>query len=425
MSWSRMGCAVALAMVVAGCSSGGGGQQGADAAASPGKGDAQVVVPAPDAADAQQGGGAGDGLSGDDAASGAAGDATRPAPRAPTCSTAEDCKDGELCDCLGRCVADPGGTECVEDKNCGGGAWCDTCIGRCRDQVGLCEPCTSSSACEGTGSACLDYASGGSFCGLGCLTDVGCPAGYRCEQVPGHTSNQCVPSSGLCGAPGECTKDGDCTPPLVCNAALRRCAPGCVDDEACPQGQVCSAGRCGPPCDDASNPCPAGQTCVSGHCKVPGGCVDSSECPEPETHCDATSHLCVPGCETDADCKSFSKVCKQGKCVEKGCEANWYCAFGEVCDLATGKCQPAEGPYCATCDPDNDTVCKTAGADNLCVNFQDEDGNDLGAFCLVACGADPANPCPQGWACTEVDLGDGKPPRHLCVRDCPTPPIGQ
>ena len=343
------------------------------------------------------------------------------APEVPPCVLDTDCDAGEVCDCAGVCQS--GGTlPCVEDKNCGSGSYCDVCWGFCRPLKGLCEPCVNDGECDGVGSACLDLVSGARVCGLACLSDVGCPVGYSCLDIENLSSSQCVPDSGNCEVLGECALDEDCPFPQICNVNLLVCAPGCADDEGCPVGQVCHGGHCIEACDDQSNPCPAGQQCEDGHCSIPGGCVDSADCEEPETYCDLTTSMCVDGCQLDADCKASAQECVNGSCQEKGCTGNFFCAFGQVCNQTTGKCEEASGPYCAECDPNNDTNCQAASSDNLCIGFQGEEGEELGDYCLVACGPDSANPCPQGYACEEVDV-DGTP-QSLCVRNCPVPPVG-
>ncbi len=234
---------------------------------------------------------------------------------------------------------------------------------------------------------------------------------------------QCVPLSGTCTNPGECSNDSDCAFPEICNPDIQRCATGCTDDESCPDTLVCQGGHCIPPCDEMTSPCSPGQTCEEGHCKVPGGCIDSSDCPEKETYCDLEAQKCVTGCKVDFDCKDSSKECANNTCVSKSCPGNYYCGFGEVCSQLTGECEPAPGPHCDPCESDNDTTCEALSPDNLCADFQDEDGKALGSYCLVSCGSDAENPCPQGYSCTSVDLGD-QGTKLLCVRECPVPPVG-
>ena len=414
---------IATLTLLLGCSDGAGtgsAQQsgGSDAVVS--GGDGSGAGPAADAATPA------DGATSPDVAA-----TTDAAQTTPKCKANEDCDAGEVCDCRGACVP-AGVTPCEEDKNCGATAtnYCDTCTGFCATKKKICEPCggTLSSAsggirankeCEKDGSACLDFAGGGKFCGRICLEDVGCPKGFVCEPVP-NAEKQCVPVSGSCETPGECAKDADCTFPKICNQDLLVCADGCPDDDSCPNGKVCTAGHCVPPCASPAD-CEAGEECNDGHCKVPGGCTSSYDCPNKETYCDLAQKMCVPGCQTDFDCKEFSKQCTDGKCVEKGCPGNFYCGFSQVCNFSTGKCEDAVGPYCDACDQENDSEC--GGGNNLCIGFTDEEENDLGDFCLVECGPDPDNPCPQGYACDEIDLGDGDV-RHLCTRNCPVPPVG-
>ncbi|NUN15115.1 MAG: hypothetical protein HUU55_15915 [Myxococcales bacterium] len=340
----------------------------------------------------------------------------------PHCQSDSECADGLTCDCYQKCVP-KGDLICAENKNCGSGAFCDTCTGYCKPLKMPCELCNDDVECQGTGSICYDLASGGRVCGLACLSDIGCPAGYACIDVAGVKSKQCVPKSGSCAQPGECTEDKQCPFPLVCNDSQQVCAAGCPDDDSCAGDLVCQGGHCVQPCDDATNPCENGQQCNAGHCFVPGGCVSGLDCPDKETYCDPTSSKCVSGCLVDFDCKQTSKACVDGRCVDKPCPGNYYCAFGEVCSATTGKCEDAVGPYCATCDQQNDTVCKSPGTQNLCVGFQNEDGVDVGDFCLVQCGPDFDNPCPQGYACKEIEVQEGDK-RNVCFRNCSVPPVG-
>ena len=344
------------------------------------------------------------------------------AAAAPGCQGPEDCAADEVCDCHAQC-SPQGTTACVEDKNCGATAtnYCDLCSGYCGIRKDVCEPCQKDYECKQQGSACLDLAAGGRFCGRACIADVGCPKGFLCQAVPNVKEKQCVPQSGSCEQPGECGEDVDCAYPLICNQDLLVCAGGCPDDDACPNDLVCTGGHCVPPCDAATAPCKAGEECKDGHCKVPGGCVDASECPLAETYCDLGTHTCKPGCLTDFDCKQSAKECKDGACVEKGCPGNFYCAFEQVCSKDSGKCEDAVGPYCDACDQDAEDQC--GGGNNLCIGFQDEDGNELGDFCLIECGPDADNPCPQGYACEELEVQEGDK-RKLCVRNCPVPPVG-
>ena len=198
---------------------------------------------------------------------------------------------------------------------------------------------------------------------------------------------------------------------------------GCPDDDSCPEGKVCEAGRCIDSCEgNVESICPEGKICVDGHCTVEGGCVTSADCPEPETYCDLEQDLCVSGCELDSDCKSAGLQCDGGTCVPKGCTGNFFCAFGEVCNLTSGLCEVPADPHCEECNPGGDSACAPEGSSNQCLTFADEDGNEKGSFCLVSCGPDPENPCPQGYSCEEIEVEEGVS-TPLCVRDCSIPPV--
>ncbi len=151
--------------------------------------------------------------------------------------------------------------------------------------------------------------------------------------------------------------------------------------------------------------------------------MGSDDCATPETHCDVATHLCVPGCVLDSDCKDFGKQCQATKCVTKGCEANYQCAFGQVCDVATGACKKAEGLYCAKCDPNDQDAKACGGKPNACLQFKDAKDQDKGAFCGVTCGSDPGGPCPQGWQCTELKDDKGQSQGKLCLRPCYNTPV--
>jgi hypothetical protein len=148
-----------------------------------------------------------------------------------------------------------------------------------------------------------------------------------------------------------------------------------------------------------------------------GGCLSSRDCLEPETYCDTATRACVDGCEVDDDCMSSARICVAGACADRPCTYAANCAFGEVCMRETGRCEPATGDYCAPCDGGDTASC---GSGNLCATLQDADGNDVGAFCLLACSTS-GDACPQGYACQELDAGSG--PARYCVRRCDRAPV--
>lgn len=329
------------------------------------------------------------------------------------------------------CVA-AGKGECDTAAECGSGQYCDPCLRKCAAERELCEPCTADIQCKlavvdgKPGSACLAYATGGNFCGRACLSNAGCPATHTCEALPGIAAMQCVPKSKSCGTGGGgCKDDTECPFQSVCSADFGVCIKGCDSDTACASGKLCSLGHCSDPCtgDGDCTKLAAEAKCVDKKCTIPGGCLAAEQCTAPETHCDAKTHKCAPGCVADQDCKDFGKKCASGKCVAKGCEKNWECPYFHVCDTATGQCKKAEGLYCAKCDPQDQDAKACGGKPNACFKFQDAQGQDKGAFCGITCSADAGGPCPQGWACQEIKDDKGASQGKLCMRPCYTTPV--
>src|SRR5690606_36972513 len=134
---------------------------------------------------------------------------------------------------------------------------------------------------------------------------------------------------------------------------MGRCVPGCTPG-GCPNNNVCERGECLPPCDMRGEACPMPAMCnpATGLCEIEGACLASRDCPDPETYCDVTQNMCVSGCEVDNDCRDATKECVDNACVPRGCKGAYSCAFGQVCDVASGQCMDAQGPYCDMCDPD-------------------------------------------------------------------------
>lgn len=320
--------------------------------------------------------------------------------------------------------------ECEAAVECGSGFYCDPCTKTCEEERVLCEPCDSNAQCEKAdlGSVCIPYANGVSACGLACLGDAGCPKDHSCVEVAGANEKQCVPNTNSCQPnAGDCANDADCPFGSICNASFGTCLKGCTEDTACPGGQVCSLFRCVAPCttDESCKEQNPAAICEDERCKIPGGCLSSAECLEPETYCDLNTNKCVPGCKVDSDCKDFAKACENDACVTKGCEANWSCAWGEVCDVGSGVCEKAEGPYCGECDASDETAAACGGEPNRCLTFTDpETEEEKGDFCLVLCSTDPGGPCPQGYSAQELQDQDGNSEGCFCVRQCWITPPG-
>ncbi len=344
--------------------------------------------------------------------------------------------DGQTADSAGVadvaakiCLGKNESGECDTNSECGTGNYCDTCTKKCAPERLPCEPCESDNQCKeaSNGSVCLTYSGGGNYCGLVCLGNAGCPAGFDCVKADGVEKMQCVPKTKSCGPKsGLCKLDTDCPYQSVCKVDYGTCVKGCTEDGNCVTGSVCSLGHCVPPCakdGDCSTIADIAK-CVDTHCKIPGGCVNSNECDTKETHCDMASHKCIAGCLQDGDCKDFSMTCQSGKCVKTGCSKNWQCAFNQVCDDTTGECKTAVGDYCKPCtDTDKAKDCG-GGAPNLCIKMQDQNKVDKGSFCFLTCGSAASGPCPQGYGCTEIKDDKGASQGKFCQRQCWSKPFG-
>ena len=317
--------------------------------------------------------------------------------------------------------------ECDTNDECASGQYCDPCLKTCQKTRAVCDPCTTDAQCgdESNKAICIPYAKGGNFCGKECLGNAGCDKGYSCKKLDGVASMQCVPNSGSC-APGSgaCKIDADCPFQFICNPDYGACVKGCLEDLTCPQSTesplVCSLGHCVAPCtkDADCTPISAEAKCVESHCKIPGGCLSSLEC-QPEQHCSLATHKCVAGCTVDADCQDASQTCgNDGKCVHKGCTMNYECAFGEVCDAATGQCQDPGGLYCAACDDQDQDVKACGGKPALCSKVKDNTGAEFGPFCFIPCSESATGPCPQGYGCQEVKDDKGAVQGKVCFRQC-------
>lgn len=389
------------------------------------------------------------------------------------CGPGWECRNGfcveqYACNCEGKCIK----AQCREDSNCGSDKYCDSCFKICLGKLPACAPCEYDAQCEGSLSRCVkEFSVAGlpvsmpsAFCGTWCPLSTGicvvegAPYGaYVCANIGDQENGVCVPAGLDCGSVGKrCETDEDCPDPVkqkcwldrhvcgckdalscefgeACHPITHQCVPGCTSDVECGFGRVCSAGLCREACSKTAEGVVVGcedpppisgkewDCDEKGHCYIPGMCFSPLDCREKETYCETETHECKPGCLIDYDCKSAAKICDPvaKKCLDKPCRGNYECACGQVCDLAADPptCKAAEGKYCAPCDPQQgENAC--GDKDTLCVEFQTEDGQSKGAYCMPPCGPDPENPCPQGWECEEIKDNQGKSYGKKCIRFC-------
>jgi hypothetical protein len=170
--------------------------------------------------------------------------------------------------------------------------------------------------------------------------------------------------------------------------------------------------------------CAFGESCLDGVCTA-RSCATSAGCPI-ASFCDAGS--CTQGCQNTDDCYP-DQTCTDGSCKARGCrDTSLDCAFGELCDLATGECYPANNNYCKPCVAGSSDAEQCGSVANICLGW-----GQYGDFCGVECAQ--TTDCPAGYDCIPVGE-NGNVITKQCITYCwlytdddsratarPTPPL--
>ena len=182
-----------------------------------------------------------------------------------------------------RCVAPaPLGSPCVQQDQCGLGAYCDTASGRCEPLPIVGSPCAEGVycaeglACTLDGAVCQPLPGEGEPCALVEAGPIGCAAGLACVYGDGQRETLCGPPP-TAGEP--CAAGGGCAEGLACafegqdNLCRAPRPPGshCGSDANCVAGTHCDfgSGRCRPHYS-------LGQACrVGNECGPVGACLPS------------------------------------------------------------------------------------------------------------------------------------------------------
>lgn len=355
MNRTRIGLALASALLIAGC---GAGPTSDDAGALDG---------------ATPGDGALDGAPGDGALDGAT-------PGDGGACTPGSCPPGQMCSTEGLCIdetctPDCGGRTCGLDPVCGRS--CGDCPPGQECLVGgTCDACASDMDCfESPRGARCDTDSG--LCSHQCTTDAHCaadPFGAVCDT-----------GSGFCV---ECFADVDCADGRLCDTD--NVCRFCRSDADCSDGDNPYCDRVGPidlclPCRTAAD-CDAGFGCAPGAC-LPG-CTDDTEC---SGRCHPTVGLCAE-CVTDVDCSDGRTCSPGGDCLE--CASDADCASspsGFVCHRSgfCGGCRDHRdcvgNPDGEQCNPVSGTCAECVPGD-LCAGRPCGDGAD-GCGGIISCGS--------------------------------------
>lgn len=317
------------------------------------RGDVSITPWSPDVTNAEDPGESGDAVEGDElpatdaswcAQTGClAGFVCVEAGCVPGCATDRDCPEGRYC----RPDVQPHGvcSECAADEQCGTGRCVD---GQCRvacvhqadclllpdapvcDPIhGVCVGCLGRDDCD-PGQLCLL-----GTCVPGCLADDGCPIPLRCDQASGP-NGACV----VCVGDAHCSGGRRCVDRLcvfdcdtiTCPFDRPLCLPEtgacveCIDSASCAGVQVCLGNACRPGCLRDED-CGAGLVCTGGS---PGRCV---------------------GCETPADCPDEGALCILEQCVTNPCSDDVACGAGRYCHPRLRTCYDLPA---ASCSQDRD-----------------------------------------------------------------------
>jgi hypothetical protein len=254
----------------------------------------------------------------------------------------------------------------------------------------ICRDCTTNEQC-GEGNYCLNFPTGGQFCGFDCTGDASiCPQGTTCDELAGGVS-QCVPINLVCV---DVCEGVVCDPGLICDPSqegacvepLGLCEE-CTFDVQCGENNLCLQfadidGRTGCALDCTGDPtvCPENYFCAG--INTPDG----------------VANQCIPETQTCVD-----------RCATVTCDGDRYC------DPRTGRCRAPVGP-CEQCESDvecggNGARCLGLTAQPCAVTADCDRGDVCGADgrCVAGrCGIDCSDPeflCPADTLC--YNLADG------------------
>ena len=214
------------------------------------------------------------------------------------------------------------GVECA-----GGGQSCDT------GMPGICAQGVSACANGQLGCTPL-YIPKPEICdGLDQDCDGAIDEGATCPDGDVCSDGKCRPS---CASGGEF----GCQPPTVCDPTSGACVDPACNGVTCPNDAICSGGQCVTPCDGVV--CPHGQECAFGKC------IDRCAnvvCPQGQV---CREGSCFPGCDS---CNGIQcgagLVCGTGggDCVDpscpNGCPSGTHCNAGACADDCDGAVCPA------------------------------------------------------------------------------------
>lgn len=228
-----------------------------------------------------------------------------------SCQTRADCRAGLVCVngvCLPvdygieptgkRCVV----IECLETKDCCDPDDFDLDSPPCSDYSKDCNKNPKPNMycdmldlfCKCVGYECVDQK---------CVFDPPCQDASTCSVLPSDDDRLYCSQDGVCV---QCEEDGDCEDGRACRD--NRCVEICENDLDCDLLHECQDGSC------VEVGCTVDRECIAERGDIHFACRDGE---------------CVKTCETDPDCglpHAFEfLVCRDGYCVEVGCETDEEC----------------------------------------------------------------------------------------------------
>jgi PKD repeat protein len=338
-------------------------------------------------------------------------DATGTACRT-SCTLDTECAGGATCE-LGRCVgANPNGTPCSSDSQCGSGFCSDgfCCNARCG------ETCRSCAVPNQEGSCILSPNGtdpGGDCAGDQLACDGACNGNGACIEATGACGTAaCLGDSLIAPAcsSGACSTAPTSCFPYTCNGSTLACRTTCTSNLDCAEGARCNGGRCvgyvpiGGACssdvDCASGVCADGLCCdgpCGGSCEAcdlagyEGRCTFVPPGTDPDNECPGAVP-CGGNCDGGGACTTVPQgvTCGQESCGIDAIESPICDGYG-TCSIASQSC----GLY--ACDPSRATCFNTCTTNAECSEFAACDNGMCRGLLPVGRGCTAGSQCGSGY----------------------------
>ncbi len=303
------------------------------------------------------------------------------------CTLNSDCDPGSVCNSqLHSCA------QCTFNADCAG----VTGKTKCDSTSGICVACQANIDCTtsvGPDHICTNHA-----CVPGCQTDSDCNAGNgeKCDGATQTTPGRCI----------QCRSNSDCAVPASACDDTGHCV-GCYGTTQAAANLFCGPGS--PECDLPSKTCVA---CLAANNASGLDCGYQGTTP-PDPHyaqtCNPSTHSCVPGCATDAQC-GCPRTASGG--LESNCPRF---PDQEHCDPARTTMNGASSlGACVQCRTKTNSDCayKVKGTTQYNGTYGTFNGSRcVSDTCVEGCDADAD--CPGNRVCHLGASGDAN--NHKCV----------